>query len=66
MLNEKLKTHRENIKLCSYMCLNYNITAKDIADKLGISMGEFHEMTYKCPNELMFKLVNLLNEMEEN
>ena len=64
MLNEKLKTHRENTKICSYMCLNYNITAKDIADKLGISMQEFSVMSYTCPKRLLFKLVNLLNEME--
>ena len=64
--NVKLKIHRENIHICSYMCYYYNITFKDIADKLGMSIHEFQEMTYKCPNKLLFKLVNLLNEMEEN
>ena len=64
MLKKKKKIHRENINICTYMYFNYNITAKDIADKLGISMGEFNVMSYKCPNTLLFKLVNLFNEME--
>lgn len=66
MLNVKKEELKEIINICRYMCDYYNITIEDIANKLNIGIYEFNVMRNKCPNRLLFELINLLNEMEEN
>ena len=64
MLNVKKEEQREIINICTYMCDYYNITIEDIAHKLGLGIYEFNVWRNKCPNRLLFELVNLLNTME--
>ena len=60
MLNEQ----KEIINICAYMVNYYDITIENIVNKLNISINDFNVMRNKCPNRLLFELINLLNEME--
>ena len=60
MLNEQ----KEIINICAYMINYYDIAIEDIVNKLNIGINDFNVMRNKCPNRLLFELVNLLNEME--
>lgn len=60
----KKEEQRKIINICMYICDYYSITIEDIANKLNIGIYEFNVMRNKCPNRLLFELINLLNEME--
>ena len=66
MLNVKEEEKKGITNICNYMCDWYGITIEDIADKLGLGIYDFKLMRNICPNRLLFELINLLNEMEEN
>ena len=62
--NVKKDEQKEIMNICEYMCDNYSITIEIIANKLNINMYNFNIMKNRCPNRLLFELINLLNEME--
>ena len=64
MLNVKKEEQKEIINICRYICDNYSIAIEDIADKLNLGIYDFNVMRNKCPNRLLYELINLLNEME--
>ena len=64
MLNVKKEEQKEIINICAYMVDYYNITIEDIVNKLNLGINDFNIMRNKCPNRLLFELINLLNKME--